>query len=191
MSQVLEPIKDGVLGHRLVGLFHPPWFVGVSASSVLSSEWVEGGQLNPSGAHLVISFVSEETTSVWAYKWHTEHIHVHDSGDGVVHVCPLSTIIAKPVLSILTRSNKGAPAQNEGSIIGVLRDCVVEEEFTSPLRFHVSKQRVNIKFSETVAGVGGVERHRLVVKVILPRHKWQFEGAHLILLGVAGIPGRV
>ena len=106
----MKPIVDGISCPRLVGLGKSPGLIRVTAiawvvtdfRSVLPGEWVESSQLDPTSADLVLAALPEEATSIGSNERDSEHVEAHDASNRVVHMSPLSVVVSKPVLGVLS-----------------------------------------------------------------------------------------
>ena len=76
---------------------------------MISSEWIESRELIPSGANFLLLLlgnilvgVLEKSTNISTSQRNTEHVEVHDTSDGVLHILPRSMVVTEPMGSVST-----------------------------------------------------------------------------------------
>jgi len=118
VTEILISVVDGVFSPGLKGFWKSPWLDILTTTCgilMLSGKWIESSKLDPSSAEFLLlrKSLGEETAGIWANHWDTEHVEVHDSGNGPFHVVPGSVVVSEPVLGILTRSGKSTSAESK------------------------------------------------------------------------------
>lgn len=111
--------------------------------SMLPCKREERGKLDPPTADFlflirIILRSGEEATCVRPDHWYAKHVHVHDTGDRVAHVCPGTMVITKPVLRVSTRASERATTEQEGAFAAETRNCSTVEQLFGHHRLHMT-----------------------------------------------------
>ena len=93
--------------------------------SVGSRKWIEGRELVPPGADLLLLLlrlvvaVGLSTAHIGSREWNAEHVEVHDAGNGVAQVVPGSALLGEVVLRVLPRACERARGADELSVVRI------------------------------------------------------------------------
>mmetsp|Transcript_38888 Transcript_38888/g.59091 ORF Transcript_38888/g.59091 Transcript_38888/m.59091 type:complete len:943 (+) Transcript_38888:2673-5501(+) len=195
-----QSFLDGSLGPSLVDLVEKVGLGTVSASasvfvglvSVLSSEGIVGRELEPSSAKLLVLVLDlggaglEEAADIRADHGDAKHVEVHHSGDGVVHVGPLSVVVTEPMSGVLAGAGESASAEDERSLV-LENGRLFGHPLASLLSLDQAEKGVGVVLAVAGLGVSGIQGHGHVVEVELSRHEGKVVSA-FVILRVALIP---
>ena len=117
-SEVSVSVVNRSPGHVLIGVIKIVWLLAIGLGlHVRPGQRVEGGQLDPSEAHLIKFSYSLVTADICSCVRDAKHVHVHDSSDRKSELLPCSHIFSKPVGGVLACTCEGTSSENEGSSI--------------------------------------------------------------------------